>query len=337
MALVDKFTVDELENNLRWENTVDTPLLSVTVVPNSGKLIADVYTVTISGAGQADITTEAPNNPFATTIAGASFDGTTAYEIVIPGLSIIFDASAGVGDVAVIEVGQYLGTISAEGMGPGLPTDAVEHHVYNDSTSTVTNAKARVLTQAIHVKKAGFTNFVFSKVGSFAEWATEKTAGGGSNQVVPYELSISNVAGSGASKTCDLAVDGVAFGAGTIRDRTTGNLVSGVGLKAIDDYSYYVVSGPLQGLSFNIHPSCTNGSEANVLIFLNRYLQIAPDISGTPGAFGTDDVDLGTIGAGAYAVYWSRILVPGDGNNESNPYPCNVALSGMEMGAAEWS
>lgn len=344
--LVDQINIpDDYDPQiLRWSNTVGTPLASVELTDQfTGQLIAGVYTVEITGAGNLSVTADSPNNPYTNNFAGASFDGTTSYSIVLPGLDIVFGAGAVVGNIAVINVGVDLGTVSADGVGTGIPSDGVQHAVYNDGAATVSDARARVLTQAIHISVGGLSSKLLSRVGSFAEDAVEKTAGGGSDRIMPYILSIANILGSGPTKTVDLYLDGVIFGVGTIRDRLTGDLVSGVGLKAIDEQSYYIVSGPLQSLTFNISPLCVDSNTARILIFYNRYLEIAPDLGDVAGEYGSDDVTLtqsgqadGQINPAGTAYYWARILVPGDANHESNPYPANVALTGTELSGAGW-
>ena len=338
MALVDKIYDGAIfVDQIRFDNTVGSVVFSAEDT-NTGELIPDVYTLTLSsvsgGTATVTVSTASVNNPWnGVSVPSVDLDEVTVYDNIVPGLNLVFDSAGANSDEAEVSVGQYFGTISASGISAGETSDEIRHEVTNSGPGYLSEVTARVLRQAIQVEKIGN---VFSRISNFAELATEKVAGGGSQQIVPYVMTIANTAGAGASKTCDLEIDGVVFSAGTIRDRVTGALVSGTGLKAIDDQSYMVVSGPLNGFVFNIDPDCVNADEANVLIFLNRYLQIAEDISGTAGEFGQTDVLIGDILPTESGYYWSRVLVPGSSNSQSNPYLANVALTGMDSESADW-
>lgn len=344
MGLIDKIFVASVWIPSDVQGTNDTGSVIVSAeLEGSGEEISDEYTLQVSvrtgGTATVTVTTISKNNPYSGRVKTlVPFDGTTPVLNVVPGLSIIFDAAAVNLDTATIKVGTYEGSFDAAGVDAGVPTDGVRHQVVNTGTDNVTDSKARLLTQAVLVKKTGL---VFSEFLPFADGATEKTSG---TRTMPYALSIANTAGSGGSKTADLKVDTVTFGADTIQDLSDGSLHTGVGLKAIDPpYAYAVVSGPLTGMIFALHKDCVNSDVSNVLIFPSRYTQIAPDVSGVEGTYGTDDVDLtesgqltGVITPSGVAYYWVRQLVPPSAGNESNPYPCNVALDANESTAAGW-
>lgn len=332
-----------VDSNVRGSNTSGTPLTSA-VLNDSGQEISDTYTLTISArSGSTGTVTvgASANNPYnARVITGVTMDSSTVILNVIPGVSIVFATGAANSNVATIVVGNPYGAFDASGVDAGVPTDGVQHRVLNSGTSSVSNSKARLLTQAIQVK---ITGKVFDYLQVFADGATEKIAGGGSTRTIPYEMTISGVSGSGPTKVATLSKDGVALGS-VILDMTTGSTVSGTGLKALGStYPYAVLSGPLEGLIFSIDPACANSDEANVLIFPSRYVQIASDVAGAEGTYGTSDVDLTTTGqatgvitASGVAYYWSRFVVPASADNESNPYPCEIALSVSESSAAGW-
>jgi hypothetical protein len=123
-----------------------------------------------------------------------------------------------------------------------------------------------------------------------------------------------------------------------------GQLNPGTGIKAVDPpYPYRVIDGPLTGLEFALDAGAANTNAANVLIFPSRYVQIADDIAGVEGTYGSTPVDLtetgestGVITSGGVAYFWARFLVPSSANNESNPYPCNIALSASQSSGAGW-
>lgn len=347
MALKDQLFISGVWTDaaVRGTNVSGTVLTSASP-SGTGEEISDVYTLTVSnrtgGTGDITVSTNSSNNPYdGATFTGVNFNSSTQYENIVPGVIIVLSSSAANGNTATVTQGDPYGSFDASGGGAGTPTSGVRHRVLNDGASDVTGAKARLLTQAIQVR---ITNKVFNYIKSFATGATEKTAGGGSNRIMPYALTISGVSGSGASKVATLSVDGVALGAGALLDLTTGSSVSGTGIKAISPaYPYRVQTGPLSGFEFALDAGVANGDEANILIFNSRYVQIAPDVAGVAGTYGTSDVDLtesgestGVITGSGVAYFWVRYLVPSSANNESNPYPSKVALAASQSTAAGW-
>lgn len=336
-----------VDSAMRFVNDTGTPIHAA-ASNGDGRAIADVYALDFSSvvAGtSADVTvsTTSPNNPYNGLTHSVLLDETTIYKDIVPGVDLRFDSAGGFLNTwaATVSVGEFLGTFDAFGGGAGTPSAGVRHRVTNDGTGAVSDSEATLLPLAKWVKKTGD---VFDTVRSFAEGATEKQAGGGSNQVVPYLITIDDVAGAGGAKTCTVKVDGVTFGANTLRDLSTGATQNGTNVKAISPGHFYrVVLGDLTGLEFAISANCADGDEANVLIFESRFIQIAPDVAGVAGTWGTTDVVLtqsgqsaGVIQPAGTAFYWRRVLVPSGGNAESNPYPGDVALKGTETGAAGW-
>lgn len=345
---------DQLFIGAAWEDSVarltndtGTPVLSADS-NGDGRAIADVYAldfsaVTAGVTGDILVTTSSPNNPYNGAIHTVDLDGVTEYNDIIPGVTLIFSNAGGFLNTwaATINVGEFLGTFDAFGGGAGVPSAGVRHRVLNDGTGAVSAAEATLLPIAKWVKKTGI---VFETVRNFAEGATEKQAGGGSQQVVPYQITIDDVTGVGAAKTCTVKVDGVTFAADTLRDLSTGVDQDGLLVKAVAPGHFYrVVLGDLTGLEFAISENAADGDEANVLIFEPRFIQIAPDVTGSAGAYGTADIPLtqtgqaaGVIQPAGTAFFWRRVLVPAGGNAESNPYPGDTALKGTETGAAGW-
>lgn len=334
-----------VDSAVQGSNDVGTPIVSA-VQSGTGEEISDTYALTISnrvgGTGDVTVASSSPNNPYDGRVTiGVLFDDSTENIEVIPGVSIVFDNAAANGNEATVIVGDPKGSFDASGVGAGTPTAGVRHRVSNDGANAVSEAKARLLTQAVYVRKVGDA---FEYASPFAPNATEKTAGGGSSRVMPYALKIDNTAGSGGGKTCDLLIDGGAIGTDHIQDLVTGDLTDGIGLKAVGASNPYLfVDGPLEGLEFAIHPDCADDDIANILIFPSRYVQIASDTAGVAGTYGTADVDLteagqspGVITASGVAYYWTRALVPASASNESNPYPFNVAIQANQAQDAGW-
>lgn len=347
MALVDQIEITGVftDSSVRGANLVGQVVVSAEPT-SSGQAISDDYTLTVSaragGTGTITVSTSSPNNPYnGKVVTGVPFDNVTEVLNIVPGATLVFDSDAVNTNTAIINIGDYQGLFDANGVGAGVPSDGVRHKVVNTAGSEAVDCKASLLTQSVMYKKTGDA---LRYVRPFADGATEKTAGGGSDRVMPYALSISAVSGVGALKVATLSVDGVALDADEVTDLTTGVTEDGVGLKAIDPpHPYAINTGPLEGLEFAIHHDCVDGDIANVLIFPSRYVQIADDVAGVEGTYGTVDVALtevgeasGVISGGGAAYFWSRMLVPVSASNESNPYPCNIAIQGSESTQAGW-
>jgi hypothetical protein len=344
MALIDKINLAGAwtASSARFANTTGVMIASAVDGAN-GESLADVYTLNLSavagGTGTVTVETSSVNNPYkGRIVANVPLNNATVINNVVPGINLVFATTGVNGDVSTVSVGSYLGTFDSSGAQAGVPSAGVRHQVQNTGTASVAAAKARLLTMALKYEKTGN---VFLYIRKFAVGATEKVTG---NRTMPYALTISGIAGAGATKTANLSVDGVLLGAGTILDLTSNTAVSGTGLKAVSpSYPYRVTSGPLTGLEFALDASCVDADAANVLIFPSRYLQIAPDAAGVEGAYGIVDVVLtetgqaaGVITTNGVSYYWARVLVPSMSPSESNPYPAVVALEATESAAAGW-
>lgn len=59
------------------------------------------------------------------------------------------------------------------------------------------------------------------------------------------------------------------------------------------------------------------------------YAKIAPDLSGSPGTFGTTDVSLGTIAPLATAPFWTQVVLPGGLTADANPRRFRLDATGL--------
>jgi hypothetical protein len=333
-----------VDANVRLTNGTGTPVVSA-VDNGTGEGIADIYTLAFSDviagtSANVTIGTQSPNNKYKGRVRAVALDGVTVHNDVIPGVGLVFSNNGGflATWTATVNVGTWLGTFDAFGVGAGVPSAGERVRVQNTGTGVVSGAKAQLEKRALLRRHTGNA---LASIKPFADGATVKMVGG-TSQVTNYALTIANIAGAGAGKTCDLAIDGVTFGAASLRDLSNNAAVSGVGLKAIAGQSYRVLTGPLTDLEFSIDPTCANGDRGNVTIWLDSFVEIAPDVAGVEGAYGTADVTLteagqaaGVILAGGFAYFWRRLTVAAGGNAESNPYPGNIKVTAVEGGAAD--
>jgi len=317
----------------------------VTAVSNfSGEAIADEYVLTFSdvdtvgNTAKVYVMPQSPNNPYRN-VAGIDIiiDGSTIHSEVVPGIDLVFSASGSFSDTwsDKILIGVYQGTFNAFGDTAGLPGIAVRHQVLNEDSGAAADCLATLKVMSIQVRTNGI---IFADIKPFADSATEKVLGGGSERVMPYHVTVANVTGVGASKVMDLSVDGSHV---DVQNLSTGATTTSTGLNVVDRYK--IASGDLISFEFKLSQSAEDSSTANVMIFQKRYQQIAPDVDGVAGAWGTSDVQLtqsgesaGVIQPTAVAYYWTRPLVPDGADGSSNPYPGNVFLVGKQTGTAGW-
>lgn len=344
MALIDKiFSGSWIDSDIKLTNVGGTAVTSAVADPN-GEAIADTYTLTISsrtgGTCTVTVSTASSNNPYNGDVhTSVPCDSTTNIHNIVPGAVLVFNSAAANGNTSTVKLGLPQGSFDASGVDAGIPTSGLRHQVENTGADAVSLVTVKLLTQVVLVQKV---NAPIAYVTPFADNATEKIAGGGSNRTMPYLLSLSSVSGSGLTRIATLSLDGVAVGS-ILKDLTTGSTVNGTGIKALGNYPYQFLSGPLQDVVFALSATVANSDSANVLIFPSRYVQIAEDLSGVEGLYGTADVTLtetgqasGTITASGVAYYWTRFLIPSGSNNQSNPYPCDLAISASSSSGAGW-
>lgn len=342
--------IDQILTGGVWTNSVvrsTGPLLLSVDGGYSADMIPDVYTLTVSNKSGflATITVDtlSKTNPFKGRVIN-NVDLRYGFNYtIIQGVDCEFDSAAANGATSTVFVGLFGGTLDASVAAAGNPSAPVRHKVVNDGENAVVQCKARLMTGVTIIKKTGYGLIVVKQV---AESATEKSEAG-TGRIQPYAFSFSNVSGSGAERTADLSIDGVAVSNPIIRDLTLDTLVTGADLRAITygtPYPYRIESGPLTDVEFVVHELVADGDVTNVLVFPTRFIQIAEDNAGVAGAFGVSDVVLteaeatGEIAAGGAAYYWSRFNVPLGSNAKSNPYPCNIVIEGEEdeLYSADW-
>lgn len=332
--------------NVRHTNSVGTPLVSSADAGN-GENIGGVYTLTFTSvvagvSAQVHVAVDSVNNPYrdSATLSPnpqtVNLDGSTVYSRVVPGVNLVFSSSGSFNSTWTAEVRCGISEFRNAYL-PEAGTTGTERRirVLNSGSGPGQACKARLLP---HVKPFRIVGQIFADVREFAEAADEKLSG---NQVAPYVITVLGVLGSGASKTMDFRVDGSAV---NVENLTTAATGTSDDLNVVDYYR--ITAGGLEDVEFLLSQAAVNSDECNILIFVNRYTQLAPDVTGAPGTWtgvGTD-VDLtetgqtvGTITASGVAYHWRRTLIPVGSETESNPYPTDVCYEGAAGSAAGWS
>jgi hypothetical protein len=326
----------------RYTNQTGTPIVSATDL-NTGEAIADKYSLaftSVVATTSATVTvTGAPTNPYTGNSASVSLNSSTVYTEIIPGIALVFSNAFNFANtwLAQVRLGSALGALQAFGTGIGAPTLAIRHQVQNLATQPTAGALVSLVNNAIQIKTVGS---IFASIQQFAPGSTMKLSSGA---CAPYHITVSGVSGSGASKIATVNIDGSPV---TVLDPVTNTSISSTGLHC-DGRSYTVQSGGCTGLVFILDENLTGSSTASVSIFdvtgQDVALQIAPDISGLPGTFGSSGVTLtetgqsgGVITSNGLAYYWQRAVAFFGANVLSNPFCLSPMLSASITSQALW-
>jgi hypothetical protein len=325
---------------VRFTQTSGTPIEGATANDDGGA-IAGIYSLVFEDvdpgvSATVKVSCDSVNNPnIDQTGKVVDLDSTTAYDNIIRGVDLVFSDDVGFLDTwtAQVRIGHSFGTVQAFGADAGIPSTSRKIRVYNTGDEAGQNCKAEVVNIAKLWAKVGK---VFERVFPFAENATEKLTG---ETVSPYAITVENVTGSGAGKTMDLLVDGAPVDVINLTDASES---TSEGINVVDRYR--ITSGDLEDVTFLLSQDAVDDDSANILIFDKRFMQIAPDTAGSPGTFGTADVDLtetgeatGVITAGGFADFHVRVLVNDGGNSSSNPHQLDIRISGEVSESANWT
>ena len=92
---------------MRWENTVNTPINSVTWLED-GEAISDVYTVAATSGTTVNVTAEDTKNEVVGTGISVTADDSTVNYGVVPGCGIVFSSSLANGWTGKISIGALM-------------------------------------------------------------------------------------------------------------------------------------------------------------------------------------------------------------------------------------
>ncbi len=312
-------------------NVTGTPLVSA-VANYESSILADTYTlafssVVASSSATVSVATLSPHNPRSGVTRSVLLNNTTAHKDVIPGLSIIFSNSGSFTNswTATIKVGQYAGART----GDGQVFQETRHRVTNLSAVGVAQAQVVFYPQMLRVASQGAFGRVFAYLSPASLSAIVKSDSTG--RVMPYVASVANV----ASGRADLLIDGLLLP--SILNLSSGDTTTSAALLANNTTQYKVNSGALAGVIFSLDSGVVNGAKENLMVFGSRYIEAARETSpSVAGEYSTGALTLteqgqsaGLITPAGIAYFWTRLRLEAGANSHSNPYPCNLALTGL--------
>ncbi len=261
----------EVDIEANYRNVTGSPVVSVTVIPvrssGAASLISGVYRFTFESA--ATISVACPDigdskNPllFSGT-RNVICDGVTPNYNVIPGLSVIFSASATTDDMFEIGIGCYWDSYDgawirflALGLGlQGQESKETLLYVVNETGYTQCNSKIYA-TNAVRIENGVAYNRPFlcwRQVGSTNPVADSDLAGA--------QVTFNNVGGG----TCDILVNGAPIG---IYDVTAQRLIpGGIGLSHDGTTVYRFADGTkYQSCEFILSASLTETDTATIFV-----------------------------------------------------------------------
>lgn len=311
---------------LRYENTVNTPIVSCTDL-DTGQLLADVYTLAFTKTGGAFTVTvtcgESPKNPFEDADISITCDGVTENTNVIPGLSFVFSASIVTGWEAAVSIGAKMTSAGAttDMLNTGIVDAGSNSTAVRVAAVNVGDADAMVTTvralPGFWWTQAGAGD-VLAKVDQHADDTLEHTAVAGT-----YTITFTDWAdGTGEHagyKTCNIYSDD---GGGAVLVATTA-VFDGTSRVEYGEDCYNDADDPLPGLCLILANSTDDPSAVTITLTVrdgDEYVELAPDSAGSPGAYQSTDLTLtesgesaGTITTGGTAYFWYRVTVPDDG------------------------
>jgi len=300
---------------LRWENTISTPIVSASWLAN-GMCVAGEYTIAATSATTVDVTSEDPKNELVGTGISVVADDATPNDHVIKGINIVFSSSLANGWTGKVGVGVFMA-------GDGSSVDRLKAGIVEAGQ---TSAQRRIAAYNVGAEDSSETA-IYELPGRFIEGSTvEDFIEDFDNHSDPARhdiatevdlvITFADYQSGPTPKTVDVYVDD---GGGSVKAIEDAELDG-------DTWYEHGVAGyidavdKLKGLRIKFKD---NPGDPSAKTFYGRvrrsaaWVEYAPDSSGSPGAWGSGPLTLtqlgetsGTVTAGGYALFWRRLVLP---------------------------
>ena len=298
---------------MRWENTVSTPVNSVTWL-DDGEAISDVYTVAATSASTVNITAEDAKNEVVGTGISVTADDSTPNYGVVPGCSIVFSSSLANGWTAKVSIGALMDS-------GGGTTDRFNVGVVQSDTTSTQRRIAAVNVgseDSVNTEVRALPGFFLEDdaqawiefLQNHSDPTRDDIAEVGDYDITYADFQVAtpdtvdvyvNKDGGGAVKAVeDAAMDGTLYQHGVSGYVDAQDKFKGLGFAFVNDpgdpsaltHTFYVREG-------------------------SAYVEWAPDVTGSPGTWQSTPLTLteigetaGTITASGLAYFWFRLVVP---------------------------
>jgi len=318
-------TTDEADLDVRYENTTNTPITSVTWRGN-GQAVAGTYVVTFTKSGTVSCTVVAQGdgatsrNPWGNR-SGLSVvaDGSTPNYDIIPGLGIVVSASTDTGWAAKFTIGNYLttGAVATEVLEFEIVTansDSSNRQIACRNVGTETSASTYIYAlPGWYFDGTGAETFI-TKLVPHSNPTYHKTA---SKRTFTITFTDWKTGGSG-KKTADVLVNGNKAVEDAEFDGVTQYEYGVAGYDDVNDY--------LEGMGIVLPDTTADPTGSSITVNVRdgyTWVAFAPDVAGSPGTWQAAgaDLSLGDINAASYVLFWTRCEVPSAAQPEN---PCRM-------------
>ena len=295
---------------VRFENTVNTPVISIAPLYN-GQAVAGVYTITALDGSSVTVTAEDPKNELVVSGKSVVADGSTVNKDVLGGFGIVFDGGLAAGWIAIVAVGAFqdISGAASERLNTGI--------VLADTTSTPRRIAARNVGSESSAETSIIALPGFLILGPNAQATvvhlSNHTDTARQALATPDDLVVTfQDYQVGTPDTADVYVDGGL----AISDAK----LDGATLYQHGKAGYVDASDRLKGLGIIFASGMGDPTSRTFTIHVRagyEWVEFAPDISGSPGAWGPGPLTLtesgeptGVITAGGGCNFWYRVNVP---------------------------
>jgi hypothetical protein len=356
--------------DLRYTNAES--LITSATLNETGRAIADVYTLTLSavvlgapstGTITVDTDDGSGKGPYEQVFTGVLLDNSTTRSDIVPGVDLKFSNSGSLANgwssvvyvgffAGILQAGNPLGTVEDWSSGvddPGTTAGAAgdpgfvgKFLVVNTGAEAVANAQLVFRPRAVLVNRQ--TPFGFKSIEVVDDTPTERADPDGT--IRPITFTFANLDAAASPDEIDVRMD-EGSGAATfdVRNLDTATDLTSTQL-LMDEATRYQIreaGAKLQGLVFTLASTATNGSEENVLAFNKRHVEFALDVAGTPGTWGTGPLTLtqsgesaGTIQPAGAVPVWIRWNVGALAKLNQSPFPGDLTAEYSLTGEADW-
>jgi hypothetical protein len=351
-----------VREDVRFANVGGGLIASVTY-EGTNRDIADVYTLTASGASGATatitVTTASGKGPYHDTVfAAVAFDGSTRRDLV-PGVATTLPVTTPAnGNSSTVSVGIYAGVrmagnptgtqlkwttgINSPGevsVASGQPGFLGKTVIINDGSEAVASALAVRHPVAKLINKTGPWGLQYVEV--VDDQPSEYVLSG---VIQPIKLTFANYLAGSPNKIDVLAADGGAAASFTVLEiGGSATPIASLQLKADAATRYQITAGPthLIGLIFCIATTARNTSAENVPVWNNRTVWMAPDVSGSAGTWSQVSVVLtqaaqpsGVVNAAGSVILWEKLDISALGLPDF--FQGDITLEYAKTGEAAW-
>jgi hypothetical protein len=289
---------------LRFENTINEPLVSVSWLDN-GAAVAGVYTLvfTSSGGITVDITAEDPKNELVGTGITVVADGSTVNKDALNGVGLVVDEAVDTGWTCKVSVGALMasdagvtrrlnwGTVLAGAFGTAIKIAAKNVGAQDASESKVYSVPGYRLAGSNH-------ELLFEQVTNHSDVSRHALG-------VPDDLALTYANyQTGTPNTVDVYVDGTKAIEDAKLDGAT-LYEHGAGNGYVDGADKF----PGMGIILANNPGDPT-SWAHDLYVRGGYdwLEFAADVSGSPGSYSTGPLTLTEVGQNAGVILASQLV-----------------------------